>query len=74
MANRNNNTISTDIFESVEVAVECWFMRRVPSQTSKRNTKSIFSAISSQKISGKNSESEDCHEKYVIKSLFRSGF
>ena len=31
---------------------------RVPGQTSKRNTKSISSAISSQQISGKNSESK----------------
>ena len=31
---------------------------QVPGQTSKRNTKSISSAISSQQISGKNSESK----------------
>ena len=31
---------------------------RVPGQTLKRNTKSISSAISSQQISGKNSESK----------------
>ena len=40
-----------------------WLIRRkarvhVPGQTSKRNTKSISSAISSQHISGKNSERE----------------
>ena len=34
-------------------------MAPVPGQTSKRNTKSIPSAISSQQISGKNSESKN---------------
>ena len=43
--------------------VVCWLIRRkarvrVPGQTSKRNTKSISSAISSQQISGKNTESK----------------
>ena len=33
-------------------------MVRVPGQTSKRNTKSISTSISSQQISGKNSESK----------------
>ena len=42
--------------------VVCWLIRRktrvrVPSQASKRNMKNISSAISSQQISGKNSES-----------------
>ena len=60
-----------------EVAV-CWLIRRkarvrVPGQTSKRSTKSISSAISSQQISGKNSESNfNCHEKFLQKSIVRS--
>ena len=41
----------------------CWLIRRkandrAPGQTSTQNTKSISSAISSQQISGKNSESK----------------
>ena len=41
----------------------CWLIRwkarvRAPGQTSKQNTKSISSTISSQQISGKNSESK----------------
>ena len=41
--------------------VVCWLIRhkasvRAPGQTSKQNTKSICSAISSQRISGKISE------------------
>ena len=47
---------------------------RVPGQISKRNTKSISSAISSQQISGKNAESKlkNCHEKFLKKSVVRS--
>ena len=46
-----------------EIALVCWLIRRkarvrVPGQTLKRNTKSISSEISSQQISGKNSESK----------------
>ena len=53
--------------QSLQVAlvqqVVCWLIRqktrvRVPGQTSKQNTKSISSTISSQQISGKNSESK----------------
>ena len=45
-----------------EIAL-CWLIRlkardRAPGQTSKQNTKSISSAISSQQISGKTSESK----------------
>ena len=57
----------SNVKEMNEVAVVqqvvCWLIRlkasvRVPGQTSKRNRKSISSAISSQQISGKNSESQ----------------
>ena len=54
--------------------VVCWLIRRkarvrVPGLTSKRNTKSISSAISSQQISGKNSE---CQNKIAIKSFSKN--
>ena len=42
---------------------------RVPGQTSKRNTKSISSTISSQHISGKNSESKN---KIAMKSFSKN--
>ena len=46
-----------------EFHIRSWLIRRkarvrVPGQMSKRNTKSISSAIFSQQISGKNSDSE----------------
>ena len=51
------------VIYSYGVAVVCWLIRRkarvrTPGQTSKQNTKSIFSAIFFQQISGKNSESK----------------
>ena len=61
--------------------VVCWLIRRkarvrVPGQTSKQNTKIISSAISSQQISGKNSESKkkNCHEKFLKKISFGVDF
>ena len=55
--------LGNDIWQLVAVIQQavCWLIRRkarfhIPGQASKRNTKSISSAISSQQISGKNSE------------------
>ena len=56
-----------------------WLIRqkarvRVSGQTSKRNTKSISSAISSQQISGKNFECKNkiAMKKFLKKSVLRS--
>ena len=57
--------------------VVCWLIRRkarvrVSGQISKRNAKSISSAISSPQISGKNFESKlNCHDK-VFQKICRS--
>ena len=58
-------------YSEEEIAAVCSLIRRkawvrTPGQTSKRNTKSNFSAFSSQEISGKNPESKlNFHEKFL---------
>ena len=58
--------------------VVCWLIRRkatvrAPGQTSKRNTKSISSAISSQQISGKTLRvNKSVMKKFLKNSVARS--